>query len=72
MQASRFALCKVATGDSAGALRELQRAANGLPREYRRKLLGDTSAILWALVTQHPELEGWQAVHAWLSAEMNT
>ena len=70
VQASRFALCKVATGDPAGALRELQRATNGLPREYRQQLLGDTSAILWALVTQHPELEGWQAVHAWLSAEM--
>jgi hypothetical protein len=65
-------LCRVATGDAAGGLRELQRATTGLPREYRRQLLGDTSAILWALVTQHPELEGWQAVHAWLSAEMNT
>jgi tetratricopeptide (TPR) repeat protein len=72
VQASRLALCKVAAGDSPGALRELQRAANGLPREYRRQLLGDTSAILWALVTQHPELEGWQPVQAWLSAEMNT
>ena len=72
VQASRLALCRIATGDSPGALRELQRAASGLPREYRRQLLGDTSAILWALVTQHPELEGWQPVHAWLSAEMNT
>lgn len=71
VQASRFALCKVATGDAAGALRELQRAANGLPREYRQQLLGDTGAILWALVTQHPELEGWQPVHAWLSGELN-
>jgi len=69
VQASRLALCRVATGDSAGALRELQRVTTGLPREYRQQLLGDTSAILWALVTQHPELEGWQAVHAWLSAE---
>ena len=72
VQASRLALCRVATGDAAGGLRELQRATHGLPREYRRQLLGDTSAILWALVTQHPELEGWQPVHAWLSAEMNT
>ena len=70
VQASRLALCKVATGDGAGALRDLQRVTNGLPREYRRQLLGDTSAILWALVTQHPELEGWQPVHAWLTAEM--
>jgi tetratricopeptide (TPR) repeat protein len=71
VQASRLALCRVATGDGAGALRELQRVTAGLPREYRQQLLGDTSAILWALVTQHPELEGWQPVHAWLSAEVN-
>ena len=57
VQASRLALCQVATGDAAGALRELQRATAGLPREYRQQLLGDTSAILWALVTQHPELQ---------------
>jgi tetratricopeptide (TPR) repeat protein len=71
VQASRLALCKVATGDAAGGLRELQRATAGLPREYRQQLLGDTSAILWALVTQHPDLESWQPVHAWLAAEMN-
>jgi Tfp pilus assembly protein PilF len=70
VQASRLALCKVATGDGAGAMRELQRATNGLPREYRRQLLADTSAILWALVTQHPELEGWQPVQAWVAAEL--
>ena len=70
VQASRLALCKVATGDGAGAMRELQRATQGLPREYRQQLLADTSAILWALVTQHPELAGWQPVHAWLTAEL--
>lgn len=70
VQASRLALCKVATGDGAGALRELQRASAGLPREYRQQLLGDTSAILWALVTQHPELQGWQDVHGWLTKEL--
>jgi tetratricopeptide (TPR) repeat protein len=69
VQASRLALCRIATGDADGALRELQQAATGLPREYRRQLLADTSAILWALVTQHPDLAGWQPVHAWLSAE---
>jgi len=70
VQASRLALCKVATGDSAGALRELQRATAGLPREYRQQLLGDTSVILWALVTQHPELQQWQTVHDWLTKEL--
>jgi tetratricopeptide (TPR) repeat protein len=70
VQASRLALCKVATGDGAGALRELQRATTGLPRDYRRQLLGDTSAILWALVTQRPDLQGWQPVHEWLAKSM--
>ena len=70
VQASRLALCKVATGDASGALRELQRATTGLPRDYRRQLLGDTSAILWALVTQHSELQGWQHVHDWLTKEL--
>lgn len=70
VQASRFALCKVATGDAAGALRELQRATAGLPREYRQQLLGDTSSILWALVTEYPELQHWQAVHEWLTKEL--
>jgi tetratricopeptide (TPR) repeat protein len=70
VQASRLALCKVATGDATGALRDLQRATSGMPREYRQQLLGDTSAILWAVVTQHPELQGWQAVHEWLTKEL--
>ena len=70
VQASRLALCKVATGDTEGALRELQRATNGLPPDYRRQLLSDTSAILWALVTQQPGLTGWQPVHAWMTAEL--
>lgn len=70
VQASRLALCKVATGDAAGGLRELQGATANLPREYRRQLLGETSAILWALVTQRPDLQGWQPVHEWLTREL--
>ena len=72
VQASRLALCQVATGDADGALRELKRATNGLPAAYRQQLLGDTSAILWALVTQHPELGGWQPVHEWLAKELRS
>jgi tetratricopeptide (TPR) repeat protein len=70
VQASRLALCRVATGDAQSALNELQRATTGLPREYRQQLLGDTSAILWALVTQHGELRGWQPVHEWLTKQL--
>lgn len=70
VQASRLALCRVATGDAPGALRDLQAAAAPLPGEYRRQLLADTSAILWAVVTAQPALEGWQPVHEWLSREL--
>jgi len=70
VQASRLALCKLATGDGAGALRELQRATASLPREYRQQLLADTSAVLWALVTQQPNLPGWQSVQAWVTGEL--
>lgn len=71
VQGSRLAMCRLATGDAAGALAELQRAAGAMPREYRRQLLADTSAILWALVTHKPELVGWQKVHDWLKAELS-
>ena len=67
VQASRLALCKVATGDAAGGAARAAAATNGLPAAISAAVAGDTSAILWALVTQHPELEGWQPVHAWLS-----
>ena len=70
VQASRLALCQLATGDAAGALRELRRATEGLPREYRRQLLADTSAILWALVTQQPAMTGWQPVQVWIDDEL--
>lgn len=70
VQASRLALCKVATGDNDGALRDLQQALMPLPDDYRRQLLAETSAVLWALVTQKPDLAGWQTVHAWLSKQL--
>ena len=54
-------------GDVPGGDRRCTRRAGGtaagdgaMPRDYRRQLLGDTSAILWALVTQKPDLAGWQ------------
>ena len=56
----RLAMCRLATGDARGALTELQRATGAMPRDYRKQLLADTSAILWALVTRKPDLTGWQ------------
>ena len=70
VQASRLALCKVATGDARGALLELQRATANLPRAARLELLGEVNAILWALITQHPEMQGWQPVHEWLTTAL--
>ena len=70
VQATRLALCRLATGDAAGALTELQRASGALPGDYRRQVLADTSAVLWALVSRKPDLAGWQAVHDWLNLEL--
>lgn len=69
VQASRLAMCRLATGDAAGAMAELQRATAGLPRDYRQQLLADTQTIAWALLTHRPDLPGWQQVHDWLARE---
>jgi tetratricopeptide (TPR) repeat protein len=70
VQATRLALCRLATGDAPGALNELQRANEALPQAYRRQVLADTSAVLWALVSRKPDLTGWQQIHGWLSSEL--
>jgi Tfp pilus assembly protein PilF len=72
VQASRLAMCKLATGDANGAIAELQRATAALPRDYRQQLLADTHTIAWALLTHRPDLPGWQQVHDWLTREQAT
>ena len=71
MQASRLAMCLVATGDAA---RRADASCSGPPARCREIIGGscsaDTSAILWALVTQKPDLTGWQPVHDWLRGEL--
>jgi tetratricopeptide (TPR) repeat protein len=69
VQATRLAMCRLATGDSRSAIDELQRATSALPRDYRRQLLADTQSIAWALLTHRPDLPGWQDVHDWLTRE---
>ena len=69
VQATRLAMCRLATGDGTGAVAELQRATTGLPREYRQQLLADTQSIALALLTHRPDLSGWQQVHDWLTRE---
>jgi tetratricopeptide (TPR) repeat protein len=70
VQGSRLAMCRLATGDAAGALSELQRALGAIAPEFRRQLLEDTSAILWALITHEPDLAGWQPVQDWLQGAL--
>ncbi len=70
VQASRLALAKLATGDAAGALRELQGCTANLPRDYRRQLLGDTQSVAWALLSAAPGLRDWRTVGDWLAAEL--
>jgi tetratricopeptide (TPR) repeat protein len=69
VQATRLAMCRLATGDPRGAIEELQRATSGLPPDYRRQLLADTQSIAWALLTHRPDLTGWPDVHEWLTRE---
>jgi tetratricopeptide (TPR) repeat protein len=70
VQATRLAMCRLATGDAAGSLADLNRATMNLPVETRRQLLADTSTIAWALMTHKPDLAGWAQVHTWLNDEL--
>jgi tetratricopeptide (TPR) repeat protein len=70
VQASRLAMCRLATEDAAGALADLQRLGQTVSNEYRRQLLADTHTIAWALLTHRPDLPGWQLVNDWLTAEL--
>jgi len=70
VQASRLALAKLATGDAAGALGDLQGCLAGLPRDYRRQLLSDTQSVAWALLSVAPDLRDWRTVGDWLAAEL--
>lgn len=72
VQASRLALARLATGDAAGALRDLQQCTANLPRDYRRQLLADTQAVAWALLSAAPDLRDWRVVGDWLAAEQST
>ncbi|MCC6992784.1 MAG: tetratricopeptide repeat protein [Acidobacteria bacterium] len=70
VQASRVALARLATGDAAGALRDLKQCTANLPRDYRRQLLSDTQAVAWALLSAAPDLRDWRVVGDWLAVEL--
>jgi tetratricopeptide (TPR) repeat protein len=70
VQATRLAMCRLAAGDAATALVDLQRATASLPRDYKRQLLADTQAVAWALLTHRPDIAGWGDVNTWIGAEL--
>lgn len=70
VQASRLALARLASGDAAGARRDLQACLANLPRDYRRQLLADTQTVAWALLSASPDLRDWRTVGDWLAAEL--
>jgi tetratricopeptide (TPR) repeat protein len=70
VQATRLAMCRLATGDAAGSLEELRRALADVAPGLRRQLVEDTTAIAWALITHKPDLPGWGRVHEWLNHEL--
>lgn len=70
VQATRLAMCRLATGDARAALEDLRQVVTPLPRDYRRQLLADTQTIAWALLTHKPDLQGWKDVSDWLTAEL--
>ncbi|MGE0814416.1 MAG: tetratricopeptide repeat protein [Vicinamibacterales bacterium] len=70
VQASRLALARLATGDAAGAVRDLKECTAHLPRDYRRQLLADAQTVAWALLSASPDLRDWRVVGDWLTAEL--
>jgi tetratricopeptide (TPR) repeat protein len=70
VQATRLAMCRLASGDATGALAELRDSTVNLPADYRRQLLADTQSIALALLTDRPDLPGWGTVSGWLAAEL--
>ena len=68
VQASRLAMCRLATGRRRRRTHASCSARPAaLPREYRQQLLADTHTIAWALLTHRPDLPGWQQVNDWLT-----
>lgn len=70
VQATRLAMCRLATGDARAALADLRQATASLPRDYKRQVLADTQTVAWALLTHRPDLAGWGDVNGWIGAEL--
>ena len=69
-QACRLAVARFATGDAAGAERDLWRAADAAPPGEREDLLLEAYEILSALVAAHPALAADGALVARVGAAL--
>ena len=70
-QACRLAVVRLAAGDAEGALRDFQRATPALPADQKRDILAEAQEILWALLTDRPDLAGWRRVADVVKAELD-
>ena len=70
VQASRLALARLATGDAAGALRDLQTCTATLPRGVSAAGAGRHARGGVGAAVDDARAAGWQLVGDWLSAEL--
>jgi tetratricopeptide (TPR) repeat protein len=70
-QACRLAVVRLAAGDAEGSLRDLQRCTATLQKDQKREILAEAQEILWALLTDRPELAGWKQVADVVKAELD-
>jgi len=70
VQGTRLGLSMLAAGDPIAAFQQIQSSAARLSGPYREQVLADTSAILWALISQQPGLSGWEPLQQWLQRQL--
>jgi tetratricopeptide (TPR) repeat protein len=70
-QACRLAVARLAAGDAEGSLRDLRRCTAALQHDQKREVLAEAQEILWALLTDRPELAGWKQVADVVKAELD-
>jgi tetratricopeptide (TPR) repeat protein len=69
-QGCRLAVVRFATGDAAGAARDLWRSVDAAPPDEREDLLLEAYEVAHALVTQHPALAAQQPFLERIGAEL--
>jgi len=69
-QGCRLAVARFATGDTAGAERDLWRCVDAAPPDEREDLLLEAYEIAHALLTQHPSLAAQRPFVERIGAEL--